>query len=160
MRRAKQCRYFASSLPPNYRHSRLTIVRRGCCQVATRRDSWRSHVHRTRFRRLCNSSNYKLPMQRGRGVRPLVFLLGFQRGYSLPKENIPFVGQSRDARDKLPRKARLYNFPIGDVKHLATEQGPKSILFTARDKHLPAEDAVEHIFLPPWVQLGQHVVEQ
>ena len=138
MRRAQQCRYFASSLPPSKRHSRLTTVRRGCCQVATRRDSWRSHVHRTRFRRLCNSSNYKLPMQRGRGVRPLVFLLGFQRGYSLPKENIPFVGQSRDARDKLPRKARLYNFPIGDVKHLATEQGPKSILFTARDKHLPA----------------------
>ena len=98
--------------------------------------------------------------KRGRGGRPLVFLLGFQRGYSLPKENIPFVGQSRDARDKLPRKARLYNFPIGDVKHLATEQGPKSILFTARDKHLPAKDAVEHIFLPPWVQLGQHVVEQ
>ena len=98
--------------------------------------------------------------KRGRGGRPLVFLLGFQRGYSLPKENIPFVGQSRDARDKLPRKARLYNFPIGDVKHLATEQGSKSIFFTARDKHLPAEDAVEHIFLPPWVQLGQHVVEQ
>ena len=47
MRRAQQCRYFASSLPPGYRHSRLTIVRRGCCQVATRRDSWRSHVHRT-----------------------------------------------------------------------------------------------------------------
>ena len=35
------------SLPPSKRHSRLTIVRRGCCQVATRRDSWRSHVHRT-----------------------------------------------------------------------------------------------------------------
>ena len=47
MRRAKQCRYFARSLPPRKRHSRLTIVRRGCCQVATRRDSWRSHVHRT-----------------------------------------------------------------------------------------------------------------
>ena len=29
MRRAKQCRYFASSLPPSKRHSRLTIVRRG-----------------------------------------------------------------------------------------------------------------------------------
>ena len=29
-RRAQQCRYFASSLPPCYRHSRLTIVRRGC----------------------------------------------------------------------------------------------------------------------------------
>ena len=30
MRRAKQCRYFARSLPPSKRHSRLTIVRRGC----------------------------------------------------------------------------------------------------------------------------------
>ena len=29
-RRAQQCRYFARSLPPCYRHSRLTIVRRGC----------------------------------------------------------------------------------------------------------------------------------
>ena len=47
MRRAQQCRYFACSLPPSKRHSRLTTVRRGCCQVATRRDSWRSRVHRT-----------------------------------------------------------------------------------------------------------------
>ena len=30
MRRAQQCRYFASSLPPRKRHSRLTVVRRGC----------------------------------------------------------------------------------------------------------------------------------
>ena len=30
MRRAQQCRYFASSLPPSKRHSRLTTVRRGC----------------------------------------------------------------------------------------------------------------------------------
>ena len=30
MRRAKQCRYFARSLPPRERHSRLTAVRRGC----------------------------------------------------------------------------------------------------------------------------------
>ena len=29
MRRAQQCRYFASSLPPDKRHTRLTIVRRG-----------------------------------------------------------------------------------------------------------------------------------
>ena len=29
MRRAKQCRYFARSLPPSNRHSRLTVVRRG-----------------------------------------------------------------------------------------------------------------------------------
>ena len=30
MRRAQQCRYFARSLPSCYRHSRLTVVRRGC----------------------------------------------------------------------------------------------------------------------------------
>ena len=47
MRRAKQCRYFARSLPPNYRHSRLTIVRRGCNRERLAEDSWRSHVHRT-----------------------------------------------------------------------------------------------------------------
>ena len=36
MRRAQQCRYFARSLPPFYRHSRLTTVRRGCwmCRIA------------------------------------------------------------------------------------------------------------------------------
>ena len=36
MRRAQQCRYFARSLPPSKRHSRLTIVRRGCwmCRIA------------------------------------------------------------------------------------------------------------------------------
>ena len=47
MRRAKQCRYFARSPPPSKHHSRLTIVRRGCKTVTIRRDSWRSHVHRT-----------------------------------------------------------------------------------------------------------------
>ena len=30
MRRAQQCRYFARSLPPSKRHTRLTTVRRGC----------------------------------------------------------------------------------------------------------------------------------
>ena len=70
MRRAQQCRYFASSLPPSKRHSRLTTVRRGCCPVATRRDSWRSHVHRTRLRSVCSHSSYKLPMPGGEGPSP------------------------------------------------------------------------------------------
>ena len=142
------------SLAPHGSKARLRLVtnrRRFMAKPCT------PHPH-CAARAVIQATNWQC--KRGRGGRPLVFLLGFQRGYSLPKENIPFVGQSRDARDKLPRKARLYNFPIGDVKHLATEQGSKSILFTTSDKHLPAKDAVEHIFLPPWVQLGQHVVEQ
>ena len=32
---------------------------------------------------------------RGQGARPLAFLWGFQRGYSLRKENTPFVWQQR-----------------------------------------------------------------
>ena len=74
MRRAQQCRYFASSLPPSKRHSRLTTVRRGCCQVATRRDSWRSHVHRTRLRSACSHSSYKLPMPGVGGPSPRLSL--------------------------------------------------------------------------------------
>ena len=74
MRRAQQCRYFASSLPPSKRHSRLTTVRRGCCQVATRRDSWRSHVHRTRLRSACSHSSYKLPMPGVEGPSPRLSL--------------------------------------------------------------------------------------
>ena len=70
MRQAQQCRYFASSLPPRKRHSRLTTVRRGCCQITTRRDSWRSHVHRTRLRSACSSSSYKLTMLGVEGDSP------------------------------------------------------------------------------------------
>ena len=82
MRRAKQCRYFARSPPPSKRHSRLTIVRRGCKTVTIRRDSWRSHVHRTRLRSACSSSSCKLPMSGVEGPSPRV-LLGVQGGYSL-----------------------------------------------------------------------------
>ena len=74
MRRAQQCRYFASSLPPSKRHSRLTTVRRGCCQVATCRDSWRSHVHRTQLRSACSHSSYKLPMPGVEGPSPRLSL--------------------------------------------------------------------------------------
>ena len=95
MRRAKQCRYFARSLPPSKRHSRLTTVRRGCCQVATRRDSWRSHVHRTYTAQRVQSFKLQTANMRGQGARPLAFLWGFQRGYSLWKENTPFVCSCR-----------------------------------------------------------------
>ena len=74
MRQAQQCRYFASSLPPRKRHSRLTTVRRGCCQITTRRDSWRSHVHRTRLRSACSHLSYKLPMPRVEGASPRLSL--------------------------------------------------------------------------------------
>ena len=86
MRRAQQCRYFASSLPPSKRHSRLTTVRRGCCQVATRRDSWRSHVHRTRLRSACSHLSYKLPMPRVEGASPRLSLGNSKGVFSSERE--------------------------------------------------------------------------
>ena len=87
MRRAQQCRYFASSLPPSKRHSRLTTVRRGCCQVATRRDSWRSHVHRTRLRSACSNLSYKLPMPRVEGASPRLSLGNSKGVFSSERES-------------------------------------------------------------------------
>ena len=48
--------------------------------VATRRDSWRSHVRRTQFRRPRSSSSYNLPMQNfSRGIERGI--LSFEREY-------------------------------------------------------------------------------
>ena len=78
------------SLPPGKRHSRLTTVRRGCCQVATRRDSWRSHVHRTYIAQRVQFFKIETANVWGRGGRPLVLSLGGLRGIlSFEKESIP-----------------------------------------------------------------------
>ena len=89
MRRAQQCRYFARSLPPSKRHSRLTIVRRGCwmCRIAGIHGE--AMYTALTLRSACSHSSYKLPMSGSRGT-PLAFLWGIQRGYSLRKENTPF----------------------------------------------------------------------
>ena len=96
MRRAQQCRYFASSLPPSKRHSRLTTVRRGCCQVATRRDSWRSHVHRTYIAQRVQPFKLQTANAGGRGVLPSPFSGGFKGGILFGKRIPPLV--SRRAR--------------------------------------------------------------
>ena len=78
MRRAQQCRYFARSLPPRKRHSRLTTVRRGCCQITTRRDSWRSHVHRTHTAQRVQFFKLQTANVGGRGGLPSHFSWGSQ----------------------------------------------------------------------------------
>ena len=90
MRRAKQCRYFARSLPPRKRHSRLTTVRRGCCQITTRRDSWRSHVHRTHTAQRVQP--FKLQTRNGgvKGQGPLRSLGGPRGIFSHVREYPPY----------------------------------------------------------------------
>ena len=98
MRRAQQCRYFASSLPPSKRHSRLTTVRRGCCQVATRRDSWRSHVHRTYIAQRVQLFKLQTANAGGRGALPSPFSGGFKGGILFGKRIPPLVVSRRARR--------------------------------------------------------------
>ena len=86
MRRAPAMPHLASSLPPDYRHSRLTTVRRGCCQVATRRDSWRSHVHRTYTAQRVQSFKLQTANVGGRGVLPSRSLGGLRGPFSHVRE--------------------------------------------------------------------------
>ena len=68
------------SLAPHGSKARLRAVTK--C-----RDSWRSHVHRTRFRRLSSSSRSRLPMCGVEGEGPSSLSLGgCKGGYSLSSE--------------------------------------------------------------------------
>ena len=60
-----------TSLAPHDSKARLRVV-------TTRRDSWRSHVHRTRLRSACSSSSYKPAMSGVEGNSPRPFSRGFK----------------------------------------------------------------------------------
>ena len=76
MRRAQQCRYFASSLPPSKRHSRLTTVRRGCwmCRIAGIHGE--AMYTALTLRSACSYSSCKLPMPGVEGSSPRPFSWG------------------------------------------------------------------------------------
>ena len=87
-----------TSLAPHGSKARLRVVTR-------RRGSWRSHVHRTRLRSVCNSSRLRLPMCGVEGEGPSSFLLGDQKGDILfPRKRIsPFNALPHGAG--FPRRA-------------------------------------------------------
>ena len=62
MRRAKQCRYFARSLPPFYRHSRLTTVRHGCKRSRLAGVHGEAMYTAPTLRSACSHSSARLPM--------------------------------------------------------------------------------------------------
>ncbi len=76
-----------TSLAPHDSKARLRLV-------TTCRDSWRSHVHRTRFRRLRSSSSYKLPMCGVKGEAPLPFSGGSKGGVLFGKRTPSLTGSS------------------------------------------------------------------
>ena len=62
MRRAQQCRYFARSLPPDKRHSRLTTVRRGCKRSRLAGVHGEAMYTAPTLRSACSHSSARLPM--------------------------------------------------------------------------------------------------
>ena len=90
MRRAQQCSYFARSLPPCYRHSRLTIVRRGCKRSRIAGIHGEAMYTALTLRSACSPSSCKPAMAGSRGRAPCV-LLGVPRGpFSHVREWPPF----------------------------------------------------------------------
>ena len=81
-RRAQQCRYFARSLPPSNRHSRLTIVRRGCWMCRNVGIHGEAMYTAPTLRSVCSHSSCKPAMVGSRGSAPCV-LLGVKGGHSL-----------------------------------------------------------------------------
>ena len=79
----------AAKLPSHAPHGSKARLR----VVSNSRGSWRSHVHRTYTAQRVQSFKLQTANVRGQGARPLAFLWGFQRGYSLWKENTPFVSR-------------------------------------------------------------------
>ena len=111
MRRAKQCRIPHAVCRRCERHSRLTIVRRGCERHRLAEDSWRSHVHRTHTAQRVQFFKLQTANVRGQGARPLAFSWG-SKGDILSRERIsPLsaaphgVGKSRSLFGLLPLRA-------------------------------------------------------
>ena len=104
-RRAQQShprRQSAAGLPSYAPHESKARLQ----HESTRRDPWRSHVHRTRFDKRRSSSSYRLPMQRGRGARPLAFSWR-SKGDILSRERIsPLPDSSAKRCTSPPRSAR------------------------------------------------------
>ena len=74
MRQAQQCRYFARSLPPRKRHSRLTAVRRGCKRSRIAGIHGEAMYTALTLRSACSHSSYKLPMSGVEGDSPRLSL--------------------------------------------------------------------------------------
>ena len=89
MRRAKQCRYFARSLPPSKRHSRLTTVRRGCDLSRIAEIHGEAMYTALTLRSACSSSSYRLPMCGVKGQGPLPFSGGSKGGILFGKRIPP-----------------------------------------------------------------------
>ena len=110
MRRAPAMPHSAGSLPPFYRHSRLTIVRRGCKRKQIVGIHGEAMYTAPTLRSACSSSSYRLPMLGVEGA-PLAFSWG-SKGAILSRERMaPFPASPARCRGTYcPRQRRRTYF--------------------------------------------------
>ena len=90
MRRASAMPHSVGSLPPCYRHSRLTIVRRGCKRSRLAGIHGEAMYTAPTLRSACSHSSYRLPMCGVKGRRPLRSLGGPRGIFSHVREYPPY----------------------------------------------------------------------
>ena len=135
MRRAQQCRYFASSLPPNYRHSRLTIVRRGCKRSRLAGIHGEAMYTALTLRSACSYSSYRLPMSGVEGLSPRV-LLGDLKGAILSRERMaPFPASPARRRENLPPARHKISAHEHNKENYVAEGGYGAFFGKLRGKH-------------------------
>ena len=98
-----------TSLAPHDSKARLKTV-------TNRRDSWRSHVHRTYTAQRVQSFKLQTRNVRGQGAEPLAFSWG-SKGAILSRERMAPLSVQRHRRClSLPRRARETPSPFGQIK--------------------------------------------
>ena len=112
MRRAKQCRYFARSLPPRKRHSRLTIVRRSCKWSRIAGIHGEAMYTAPTLRSVCSYSSYKLAMSGVEGPSPRPFSWGCKGDILFPRKRISPFAASPHGVGINPKKYHFLNFLI------------------------------------------------
>ena len=84
--------------------------------VTTRRDSWRSHVHRTYTAQRVQSFKLQTRNVRGQGAEPLAFSWGSKGGILSRERMAPLSVQRHRRCLSLPRRARETPSPVGQIK--------------------------------------------
>ena len=108
MRRAQQCRYFARSLPPRERHTRLTVVRRGCKRSRLAGVHGEAMYTAPTLRSACSHSSARLPMQGVEGGAPRPSL-GDLKGVFSSRREYPLCPTPHGRRGPHTAPAALQN---------------------------------------------------
>ena len=114
MRRAPAMPHSARSLPPSKRHSRLTVVRRGCKRSRLAGIHGEAMYTAPTLRSACSHSSYKPAMSGVEGDSPRPFSRGFKGDTLFREREYPPLAHSRTVREQRAALPRCqFRFPYG-----------------------------------------------